>query len=368
VSVADGFHLWSEHYDCNLTDIFSIQDEISRSIACALALRLTPPRIQSRIADPKAYNCWLKARHYQQYENLAQLPKCRAALEEAIALDSLFPQPYITLADLLLLTVHLGSMNPRDALAQGRAALDKALELDDSLGELHALSGAYRAWMDFDWQRASADFDRALELAPASERVRTLRAKHLLVPTGRLQEAEREMQVALESDPLSLLAYIEFAKVLFWERRFEQGEAVMRTALELWPEHPLARWFMGSAMYFQGRTEEALELWEESFRKLGDDPVMSGAIVMALGKLGRQAEARKMLVELQATALNRYVSSFSFAMAHVGLGEFDAALEMLDRAIDERDPHILELPHKPIWDCLQADSRYRSLLLKMHLG
>lgn len=368
VSITDGFHLWSQHYDCTVTDTFSIQDEISRAIADALEVRLTPSRILRPTANLQAYNCWLKARHYRYGENLETLAKCRACLDQAIALDPLFPQPYVSLAEFLLGIAQLGVVSPREAIAEGRTAIAKALELDDSSGELYALSGAYRAWMDFDWSGAAIDFDRALELTPASERARTLRASHYLVPTGRLQEAEQQLELALESDPLSPLAHIELVRVLIWQRQFDRARARMEAALDLWPEQAFVKWFMGVAFYFQGRFEEALKLWWPAMQKIGTTPTMTGAIGMAIGQLGRHAEARQILAEMEAGAHRSYMPSLCRAQVHVGLGESDAAIDLLERAVEERDPHLLDLPYKPTWDCLRANPRFTALLRKMLLA
>jgi tetratricopeptide (TPR) repeat protein len=136
------------------------------------------------------------------------LLKCKAALERAIELDPFFSQPHLDLAELYRHFGTAGSVRPRDLIAVGRAAIDKALGIDASSGEAYALSGAYRAWADFDWPRAEADFERALELAPGSSLVHTLRATYYLVPTRRLSEAEAEM-----SDPVSPFSYMERGRV-----------------------------------------------------------------------------------------------------------------------------------------------------------
>ncbi len=247
-------------------------------------------------------------------------------------------------ADFFLGIAHFGVMPPWEALAHGRKAIERAFQLNDALGELYALSGAYRAWMDFDWPGARSDFDRALELTPASERAHTLRANYFLVPTGDLQGAEREMEEALESNPLFPLSYIDLVKILVCERDFDRAQERMQTAFELWPDYALAKWFMGVALYFQGHLEEALALWQPAMQKIGSTPAMKGAIGMALGQLGRPAEARRMLADMEADARDSYIPSLSRAQIHVGLGEFDAALELLNRAVDERDPHLLIFP------------------------
>jgi adenylate cyclase len=364
--VKDGFLIWGAHYDRDQGDAFAIEDDISQAIARALEVRLTNARAVRPTRNQEAYNCWLKGRYYQHYENLEALAKCRTHLTQAIALDPLFPQPYLGLAELARATADLGVARPREALAEGWAAIRKASELDASLGEVHALSGAYRAWMDFDWKGAEADFAEALELTPASAEAHRLRATHYLVPTGRLREAEEEMERAVESDPLSPLAYIELGKVLLWARQFDRAQAAMEVAFELRPEYPPAVWYRGVGLYFQGRIEEGLQYWRCANEKRAT-PVGDGAIGMALAQLGRHAEARAALAGLENAARERYVPQLSRAQIHMALGETDATFHWLEQAVEERDPHILDIPCKPIWDPLRSDPRFTALLRRMRL-
>lgn len=360
VDVRDGFHLWSEHYDREVGDVFAIEDEISRAIACALEVRLAPSHRARHTANLDAYRCWLKARHDLLHGDLDTVPKCRACLEQAISIDPLFPLPYLGLAELLRHAAYFGAIHPQEALADGWAAVRKAFELDDSLGEAYALSGAYRAWKDFDWKGAGADFDRALELAPGSEEVHRLFATYYLVPTGRLPEAEEEMQRAVESDPLSPVAHIELGKVLLWARQFDRAQAQMEVAFDLRPDYFQAIWYRGVALFFQGRIEEALAFWPPAMQRYA-----IGTRGLCLGLLGRHAEARAALAEAETVERQRCMNH---AVIYLGLGETDAALEWLDRAIDERDPHILDIPCKPIWDGVRDNPRFTALLRKMRLA
>lgn len=368
VDAGTGFHLWSDQYDRDTDDIFAVQDQIARAIALALRLRLEPSRGVRRTENIEAYNHWLKARHYQQFESLNAMEKCRSHLEGAIALDPGFAQPYVSLALLCRGISFFGALRPRDATAEGRAALKQALALDDSVAEAHAISGVYRAWTDFDWCGAGPDFDRALALAPASSEVHALRALHYLVPTGRLRDAEEEMERVVESDPVSPLAYINLGKVLLWRRQFDRARAALDAALELRPDYPPAIWYRGAALFFQGAFEEGLRFAQEAMRRLGPNPAMMGGIGMALGFLGRHAEARAMLNELAAAERNRYVSPIGAALIHLGLGEIDACFESLARAVEERDPHIFELPVKPTYDRVRNDPRFNELLRTMKLA
>jgi serine/threonine-protein kinase len=367
VDAADGFHLWSDCYDREAGDVFAVQDQMASAIACALKLRLEPSSPVRPTANLEAYNSWLKGRYYQQYETMEALEKCRSCLERAIALDPLFARPYVSLAELFRHASTAGTIRPRESIAQGREALKQAFERDHSLGEAHALSGAYRAWADFDWSGAAADFDRALEITPASSQVHMLRGAYYLVPTGRLREAQEAMERAVESDPVSPLAYVELGRVLLWARQFERARATFEAACDLRPDYPLAVFFRGAGLYFDGRVEEGLALWQDAMRLAGPNPGMMGAIGMALGYLGRRAEARAVLAELDTAERESYAPRISRAQVYLGLGETDAAFEWLKCAVEERDPAILDLPCKPIWDQVRSDPRFTALLRAMRL-
>ena len=368
VGTGDGFHLWSECYDRDIADVFAIQDEISRAIAAALEVRLSASRTGRPTSNPEAYNFWLKGRYYLQYETVEALAKCKACLDRAIELDSQFPQPYVALAELYRAAAHFGTVRPRDALSHGEAAIRRALELDSTLGEAHAMCGAYRAWMHFDWKGAEFEFDRALELAPGSEPVHRMRATHYLVPTNQLREAEDEMARAVESDPLSPLACIELGKVLLWERQFDRAQAIMKAAFDLRPDYALAVWYRGAALYFQGRIEEAVSDWQSSLAKIGPNLPMRCAIGMGLGQLGRSMEARAVLTEVEDAGRSHFLTPVGLAQIHLGLGEIDAVFHWLHRAVEDRDVHILVLPCKPIWDGIREDSRFVALLHEMRLA
>lgn len=366
VDATNGFHLWSERFERELADVFAIQDEISRAIARALEVRLAPTPSSRRTTSPEAYQLWLKGRYYYRFETLEAFARARACYQQAIALDPSFPQPYLGLAELHRLLAYLGIAPAKEAGAQARAAIRKVFELDDSLGEAYALSGAYRAWMDFNWKGAEDDFNRAAALSPAAVETHWLRTM-LLIPQNRLQEAVQEMERAIELDPLSPIIHRLFAWLLAFKREFDRALAESETALALEPEHPIAVGLRGSVLYFSGRLEEGVVLWQSAVPKWGRVPSMLAPLGYGLARIGRSTEARAILAELDTAEKKFYVTPFSRALIYVGLGEFDTAFEWLDRAVDERDIHILHLTAKPVYDPIRADPRFHALLRKMKL-
>lgn len=181
--------------------------------------RLAPIPSSRRTTSLEAYQLWLKGRYYHPFEgelSMQAIMTCRECYQQAIALDPAFPQPYLGLAELNRLVGYLGVVSANEAGAKARAAIRKALELDDAMGEAYALSGAYRAWLDFDWRGAEDDFDRAAALSPAAVDTHWLRTM-VLLPHKRTKEAVEEMERALELDPLSPLLRSLFAWLLAFE-------------------------------------------------------------------------------------------------------------------------------------------------------
>jgi serine/threonine-protein kinase len=319
VDVASGFHLWSEHYDRDVGDAFAIQDEISHAVAGALHVRLVPLPTARRTTNLLAYHEWLRGRHLQGHEDVP-LAQSLACFAQAIALDPSFPQPYLGLAEILRASANFGLVRPGNAGDEGWKAIQKAMSLDDSLGEAYALSGAYRAWLDFDWKGAAADFERALALSPASANAHRLRAMMLLLPLTLMEEAEREMEIAAELDPLSPLVHSLFAWLLMFKREFDQALQEVETALALKSGYALALGFRGSILYFSGRVEEGLASWLQAAPMATASPTQIGAIGVGLGLLGRQTEARELLAELNVAAESSYVPPTTRAEVFAGLG------------------------------------------------
>lgn len=368
VSTADGFHLWSERYDRDLTDIFAIQEDIAGAIAAALKVKLATPAAaaRKRTGNLEAYNLWLKGRHHQySRHSLEDFTKAGECFTRACALDPDYAAAHLGLAEHFRDLAVLGVLPPGQVAAQGRAEVEKALELDDSLGEAHATLGTFRAVFQYDWAGAGRAFATALKLDPGSPLVHSSYAVYLLAPTMRLEQAETELNRTLELDPLSPASHFLLAMVLFFRRAYDRAEAVIRNATDLRANFPTAVWLRGMIAAMQGRFEEAIEHCESAARLFGGAPMPSAMLGLLYGWAGRVEKARRVLEQLQQAARTTYISPACHAWVHLGLGDIDQAFQWLDRAIDEHDPHVIHLPVKPIYDSLREDARFTALLEKM---
>jgi TolB-like protein len=295
VSSADGYHIWSQNYDRELNGIFAVQDDIACSIALALRARLGPPSlVEQPTEDLEAYNLWLKGRYMGSRwtpEALAQACECYTA---AVARDPHFAPPHMAMAELLFEASWFGLADPAKAGRQAKDAILKALALDDTLGEAHAILGALRGVLEYDWTGAERAFERALSLCPGSTAVHYRYAWYFLTPKLRIAEALAELHRAAGQDPFSPVLHSTLGFVLIAARQFERAEEECRVAVELAPGLWWPHFFLGCALVPQGKAEEAIACVHLACDRLGGGPLAMGGLSLTYGLLGRAAEAADM--------------------------------------------------------------------------
>ena len=207
IKVADGFHLWSERFDREWTDIFAIQDEITHAIASALRIRLSAESSTPRRHTPnlRAYEAYLKARDLWYTAMPGSFVQTKAMLEHAITLDPQFALPYSLLGGCYTMLANLGFKPAHDVMPLARAAVEKALRVDPALPEAHALLAVCAGCFGHDWIGAERGWRLAMAREPISRDVRFWYGNHYLLPIGRVAEAVETMARGLEEDPLNLL-------------------------------------------------------------------------------------------------------------------------------------------------------------------
>jgi serine/threonine-protein kinase len=367
VKASDGYHLWSQRFDREMTDVFAIQDEISQVIVEKLRVRLAAdrPLVKRHTENVEAYNLYLKAR-YQLFRFTPEgLAKSKEYYEQAIALDPNYALAWHGLAGFHNLLGLFGQMPPKAANAQADQATRKALQLDDLLAEAHAMMGVLRA-SEFDWEGAELEFSRALELDPRSQDVLRWYDHYYLGPMKRLDEAVTAFLRAVEMDPLSPWLQSGLGYNYCLKREWDRAIKQCCVALELDPQC-WAYMLLGSCYFHIGKHDDAIRAMETQAQVLGRSSHALGNLGWAYASTGRTAEARKLLEELQERAQKQYTPPWSFAVIYSGLGELDKAFDWFEKAVDEHDPLMLHFHVHPNYDPLHTHPRYSVLLRKMNL-
>jgi len=374
VSAKDGYHLWSQRFDREMTDVFAIQDEISQAIVEKLRVRLSAerPPVKRYTENLAAYDLCLKARHHLLEMTQEGREAGRRYCEQAIALDPNYAMAYVVMAECYLWSLYWGSTEPRTSFPRAKAAALEALRLDDSIADAHIVLGTVLGSGEFDWRGAEREFRLAQDLSPSSAVVRYdyawCYAMWFLYPLGRVEEAVTEIRRALERDPLdpfynSLLGYL-----LHSARRFEAAIAQLHHAIELAPSFFFAYWFLSATYAMNGSLAEAFTAAKRANELSAGHALTLGSLGSNCGRIGLAAEARQVLEELVERRRSTYVPASALAWAHFGVGDQHESREWIARGIDERDPIIVTaLKSAPIYDGLRLHPRFPDLLRKMNL-
>jgi serine/threonine-protein kinase len=370
VNTTDGGHLWSERFDRELTDVFALEEDIAEAIAARLRGAFQRARGERRqpAPDVEAYGLYLEGRYFFARGGGEAMARARDCLERAIARDPGFAPAFDALAELYWYLGFFGGLVPVDAFSQGTWYALRALELDDTLAETHALLGMLRKELDYNWREVDRELARARELSRDSPVVRLRHAISGLLPHARIEEAVVEVGSVVRSDPLSIVVRWWLAIMLYLARQPQRmmDEGCRMIAAE--PTHFLGHWVIGVAYTELGDLDEAVTAFERAHELSGGVPFTLGFLAYACGLAGKKEHTRRLLEHAEGMAAAGYVSPFAIAICHVGLGDYDAAFEWWSRAVDVRDPLIMPIKTLPIFDPVRGDPRYRALLGRMNLS
>lgn len=369
VRTSDGGHLWSEQYDRELRDVLELEDEIAEAVAVRLREGLAAGLLQRgrRAVDPAAYEAFLEGRYHFRRLEPGALARAAECFERSAAQDPSFAPAFDALAELHWYRGFFGGVAPREAFTQSTWCTLRALELDESLAETHALLAMLRKELDYNWAEVDRELARARQLAPSSPAVRLRSAISGLLPHGRFDEALAELDEVIASDPLSLFVRWWSGTMAYLGRRDRRTLDEGRLMVSLDATHFLGHWLLGMGRQLQGDLEACISHLERADELSGSVPFTLGFLAHAQGKADRRRAARASLDRLAEVRRSGYVSPFASALGHLGLGERDNALRFLDEAIEQRDPLVMPILGYELLDPLRGDPRFPSLLAKMNL-
>jgi serine/threonine-protein kinase len=364
IDVSNGYHLWSERYDREMQDVFAVQDEISLAIAGALKVRLLPAQEESLIApgtrDVEAYNRYLKGRYFF---NQRASKKAIVEFEAAIARDPSFAAPYTGLAESYGTFGFYGGTPTVEAFAKARTAALRAQELEPDSSDVHIALGILDHYYAWDLDREERHFRRAIELAPrAADGYSWLAC--LLATMTRTEEALEIGLRGVELEPLSTNVHVNANWPYYFARRYDEAVEGFRKAVHVDPNSVYALWALGLACQTSGRHEEGIAALEKLIAVT--DREMPWALALLGGSLaaaGRADEARKILAELEERAAREYVPPLHLAFVRAPLGETEATLGLLSRALEERNAlYWAWMRWGPIFDSLRPHPGFQTLL------
>ncbi|MBD3244160.1 MAG: tetratricopeptide repeat protein, partial [Chitinivibrionales bacterium] len=374
IDVADGYHFWSQRYDRELDDIFTVQEEIALAIVDKLRIQLLgkeKERLMRRHTDDvAAHSIYLEGRYFWNQRKADSLQKAIACFRRAIDRDPNYALPYVGLADSFSILGTYGFLMPNEAFAQARAAAQRALELCGELGEAHATLGWIYTIHDFKWSAGETALSRAIELSPSYASAHCWLAMSLL-GQGRRDEALKAARRSRELDPLSLAINANLGLVLTFAGLVDEAILQYRRTLELERRFPLAHLWLGAAYLVKGDYDAATAAFTDGMQVGGHNPFALGHLVIALSASGKTAQAGEPLRRVESPPPQGYHSSYCRAVARFGVNDDDAAYALLDQAYEERDPMLIFVQSLRRFPCLadrvEKDARYARFLKRIDL-
>jgi TolB-like protein/Tfp pilus assembly protein PilF len=363
-------HLWADTYDRKLTDIFSVESEIAKTIADTLQAKLSGSEKQMMAAAPTtdttAYELYHKGRSLWGKRTGDNIPKAIAFFEQAIARDPNYALAYAGLASAYILSPFYTGADRREAGSKAKEAALKALRLDPNLAEAHAALGKVLFFSEIDLAGATREYKRAIELKPNDADAHHWFSNDSLAALGQFDEAIAEGKRSVELDPLSIVINADLGETFFYARRFDESVAQLRKTLEIDPTSFYAHYNLGIALQAKGDLSGAITEYEKAKQLSGDNPTVATFWAQAKAHAGDKDAAQRMLSELDQISQHREVLSYLRALLYLSLNNKDEALRWLEQGYEERDgSNICWINVDPLLDSLHGDPRFEALVQKV---
>jgi adenylate cyclase len=370
IQVHDQSHLWAKNYDRNMGDLLTIENDIAQAIANEVQLRLSAQQ-RSRLngttpQSPEVLECYLKGRYYSVRENLDELLLAISLYQQAVEKAHKYPSPYAGLSAAYIRLGHWSALPPQQAFSEARAAARKALELDGFLAEAHTALADVSFLHDWDWTSAEAGYRKALSFNPSS--IQTLRSyASFLLAMKRFAESSDLTQRARQLDPTSVYINAFAAVQLYSTRQYAASIEAARTTLQMDATYSTGHLFLGLSYEQAGLYDAAIKELRQAVSAAGVKSNIAH-VARALALAGRIDETEVILDELQQESLHSYVSPWSFALIHSGLGDKNRTFEYLEECYHKREHDLAYLHIWPQFDNLHSDPRWGSLIRRIGLA
>ena len=369
INVNDGFHLWSERYDRDYNDIFTIQDEIALAITEKLKITLLEKDREkikkAHTQNTEAYELYLKGRFYLARRG----PFILTAIEyfrRAIELDPDFSLGYAGYADANFISAFYSLLPGNKVMDIGKQAAETAIKLDPSLCEPYASLGFYHTALIWDWAEGKKCFSKSIELNPGYATGHYLFGLYYYAwVTGIFEEGDKHCQIAIKLEPLSAIAHAIYSGVLIAGSKYEKALAVAKAGAELDANSFLCNRSIEMCYRALKKYDEAIEAAEHLIKISKRHPHALCDLMGMYAETGRMEEVKILMQELKQRSANEFIDAVYMALAAAHSGNMDEAFEYLDAAIIERDPMLITLKYMKYSTPLRNDPRFEKLLQRI---
>ena len=370
VDVADGARLWGAEHAVDAQDLLGMVERLAVEVPAQLQVQLQPREEQQLRKRPTenaaAFRLYLQGRFFWNKRTQRGLQRSVELFEQALQEDPRFPLAHAGLADAYSFLAGFGYLPAAEAYLKARLEVTTALELDPELAEAHSTLATVKYRYDWDWEGAEREFQLAIDSNPGYAPAHLWYAVFLVL-TGRFEIGLARIDRAMELDPMSVAGHWTRGYLLYYGRRFDDALEQHRRALTLDPTFARAHVDVGIIHALRGDFRAGIDNLQKALGMLEDNASVLASLGYVYALAGDRAEAHRILDELVARSKRRPVSAFTVAMVHVGLGEADAAFTWFERAIEQREDAMVSVKVNPRLDPLRGDPRLDAVIRRIGL-
>ena len=368
----DGFQVWSQRFDAEVRDLFTLQDELTAAVLEKLRQQLGA-RFRDVVPAQKAptseaYDLYLQGLFAFNRETPEDFRQALELFRRSAAADSSFVPALLGIAEAQMRLDWYGLVPSAQAMPAVKSALDAALRQQPDSGAALCNLAIVQAGWDWDWSAAGETFSRALSAGEGLASIHFHYGLDFLTPLGRLDEALSHLQQALNLDPLSSIVSTAIGGCYYRMRRYGEAAETLRGTLQAHPNFGHAHWSLGRVLLELDQPEEALQHFQSAAGIMAGIPAAQAELGYCHARMGRRDLAHLIVQELQRRAQHEWVSPLSAALVYTGLGERDAAMRRLEEAFAKRNRQLVWVNVDPRYDALRRNPEFEQLIRRLGLS
>lgn len=363
--------IWAEQYDRKMADLLETQREIATTLTQKMKLRLAGDETgitKKYTSSNEAYQLYLKGRYQWSRRTKDDLLNAIGNYRQAIELDPSFALAYAAIAEAYNSMGKNPDAAPKECIPFAKAAAIRALEIDPTLAQAHSALGDSLAIYDWNWTESERHFNKAFELDSNISYIHVVYGGSYLNAMGKGDEAEAELERAVEMEPLSLINNAVLVSAYINARHYDKAVVQARKAYELDSSFPLTHHWLGMAYVATGQQEAAVAVSREVAPDSPSGWMSVVVLAHAYAKMDKKKESEEQISVLRNLAKTRYIRSYYIASIYATLGDKDNAFAELERSFEERDCYLGRAAVDPFMDPLRDDPRFKDLMKRMKLS
>ena len=362
--------LWGGSFERNFTDVLALQSEVATAIARGIQVQLSGTEqsqlARSRSIVPEAYEAYLKGRYEAEKRTPEAFEDAASFFQKAIGKDKTFAAAYAGLADSYQYMSNYQIGSPEVLMPKAKQAAERALQLDDRLAQAHTSLAAIRFY-HMEGGDIEGEFQRAIALDPSYAQAIHWYGLYLAA-TGRIEESVRELKLARDIDPKSLIIRANIGFVYYLGRDYDRAEEAEKNTIQMDPSFIAAHGYLGQVYLEKKQYAEAIDEFRTALSLSPGDVAGQADLAYAYAISGNKAQADEILQELQSVRGSKYVSTYDWAVIYAGFRDKEKTLKALEEAFQERNGRMVNLGVHPQFAFLKPEPRFRKLLAQIGLS